>query len=93
MSKLIHGKYGMGWLPDVPDFRDKKYSDYLLQRPMAVKLSPLVDLTPQCPPVYDQGQLGSCVSNGTAAAHQFVQIKEKFLKKKISSRNIPKKER
>src|SRR5262249_51216165 len=35
-----------------------------------------VDLRPQCPPVYDQGQLGSCTANAIGAALQFDQIKQ-----------------
>jgi C1A family cysteine protease len=37
---------------------------------------PSVDLRSKCPPVYDQGQLGSCVGNGVAFCHQFDQIKQ-----------------
>jgi C1A family cysteine protease len=36
---------------------------------------PRIDLTAQCPPVYDQGQLGSCTANALAAAHEFAQKK------------------
>jgi C1A family cysteine protease len=35
-----------------------------------------VDLRPNCPPVYDQGQIGSCTANAIAAAHQFDQLRE-----------------
>lgn len=34
------------------------------------------DLTAQCPPVYDQGDLGSCTANAIGAAHHFEQIKQ-----------------
>jgi len=34
------------------------------------------DLRPHCPPVYDQGQLGSCTANAIAGALQFDEIKE-----------------
>jgi C1A family cysteine protease len=40
-------------------------------------LPPLVDLRPQFPPVYDQGELGSCTANALAGAFQFEQIKQK----------------
>ena len=46
-----------GWIRDLPDQRDHLYAappEFLLKLPTSV------DLTPQCPPVYDQGQLGSC---------------------------------
>lgn len=36
-----------------------------------------VDLRPFMPPVYDQGELGSCTANAIAAAYQFDEIKEK----------------
>jgi C1A family cysteine protease len=34
------------------------------------------DLRGQCPPVYDQGQLGSCTANAIGAAIQFEQMKQ-----------------
>lgn len=37
----------------------------------------LVDLRPFCPPIYDQGELGSCTANAIAAAYQFDEMKEK----------------
>ena len=35
-----------------------------------------MDLTPQCPPVYDQGQLGSCTANAIGAAFEFELVKQ-----------------
>ena len=63
-----------GWLPDLPDARDHLYA-----APMAVlsKLPASVDLRPKCPPVYDQGQLGSCTGNAIAGAIQFGRRKAK----------------
>jgi C1A family cysteine protease len=37
-----------------------------------------VDLTPQCPVIYDQGQLGSCTSQAIAAAIEFDLMKQKL---------------
>jgi len=34
------------------------------------------DLRPQCPAVYDQGQLGSCTANALAAAFEFNEMKQ-----------------
>lgn len=64
-----------GWLPDMPDQRDHVYA-----APSGVlqKLPPKVDLRPQCPPVYNQGHLGSCTANAIAAAVQFDRIKQKL---------------
>jgi C1A family cysteine protease len=37
-----------------------------------------VNLTSKCPPVYDQGELGSCTANAIAAAIQFGRRKQKL---------------
>ena len=37
-----------------------------------------MDLRSKCPPVYDQGQLGSCTANAIAAAIQFDRMKQKL---------------
>lgn len=54
-----------GWRPDLPDHRDRIYN---LERSVcrAVELPPVFSLRAQMPPVYDQGQLGSCTGNGVA---------------------------
>jgi len=66
------GRYG--WTPDLPDQRDFLYE--APHRPGAV-LPASVDLRPNCPPVYDQGQLGSCTANAIAGAFEFDQMKQK----------------
>lgn len=59
---------GYGWKPDLPDQRDYSFA----VPPGVVKALPgLVDLRPQCPAVYSQGQIGSCTANAIAAALQF----------------------
>jgi C1A family cysteine protease len=68
----INRKYG--WAPDLPDHRDHLYSAPL---PILVKLPPKKDLRSGCPPVYDQGQLGSCTANAISGAIQFDQKKQK----------------
>lgn len=64
---------GYGWLPDLPDHRDLRYS-----APAAVRaeLPPRVDLRPNCPPVYDQGELGSCTAQAIAGAIEFDQLRQ-----------------
>jgi C1A family cysteine protease len=55
-----------GWIPALPDAR---------HRPFAPKLSaagpipPAVDLRPKLPPVWDQGEIGSCTSQGVGICH------------------------
>ena len=70
----MKGKFNRyGWIPDIPDRRDFAYA-----APIAVLrvLPPKKDLAGQCPPVYDQGQLGSCTANAIGAAHQFEQMRQ-----------------
>lgn len=64
-----------GWVPDLPDHRDLIYAapaEFLTALPTTV------DLRAQCPPVYDQGQLGSCTANSIGGAFQFEQMKQKI---------------
>lgn len=62
----------LGWKPDHPDHRDALFAvPHTMAAPPAH-----VDLRPQCPPVYDQGQLGSCTANAIAGAIEFDQKKQ-----------------
>lgn len=62
------GTHAYGWVPDVPDQRDYLYA---APREVLGALPPSADLTSSCPPVYDQGQLGSCTANAIGAALEF----------------------
>ena len=62
-----------GWIPDLPDFRDYRYA---APSPAAAPLPPKVDLRTFCPPVYDQGELGSCTANAIGGAIEFDQMKQ-----------------
>lgn len=65
-----NGRYG--WIPDLPDHRDLAFAP----SPIITALPPKVDLRDLCPPVYDQGQLGSCTANAIAGAVEFDQMKQ-----------------
>ena len=65
-------KRGYGWKPKLPSIQFPMYA----ARVEAAALPPSVDLRPECPPVYDQGQLGSCTGNGWAGAVEFLQMKQ-----------------
>ena len=83
MSQTIEKK-GMGWLPDYPDFRDYTAHHESVQ-PMLkqinaaklapAKLPPSCDLRAWCPPIEDQGQLGSCTANAGAALVEYFERK------------------
>jgi C1A family cysteine protease len=64
-----------GWRRDLPDHRDFKLAPPTLA---PADLPPLVDLRPQCPQVYDQGNLGSCTANAIAAAFEFELLRQKL---------------
>jgi C1A family cysteine protease len=62
-----------GWVPDLPDQRDHLYA----VAPETLRTLPSsADLRPECPPVYDQGQLGSCTANAIGGAVEFDQMKQ-----------------
>jgi C1A family cysteine protease len=64
-----------GWIPDGPDQRDHLYS----APPQYLKaLPPTTDMRRQCPPVYNQGALGSCTANAIAGAIEFDRMKQKL---------------
>ncbi|PYT11280.1 MAG: peptidase [Acidobacteria bacterium] len=71
-----------GWIPDLPDARD-----HLFKAPR--KAGPLpssMDLRSGCPPVYDQGGLGSCTANAIGAAIEFDQRKQELEQRFTPSR-------
>jgi C1A family cysteine protease len=74
-TKQLQTKNRFGWVPDIPDHRDHLYA-----APVAwlAKLPSKTDLRAQCPPVYDQGQLGSCTANAIVAAIEFDQMKQQM---------------
>lgn len=61
---------GYGYHPDLPDHRDYRLA------PPTTQIPQWTDLTDHCPPVYDQGQFGSCTANAIAAALEFDAIKQ-----------------
>lgn len=60
-----------GWQRDLPDYRDHVYAKAVRPEGAAYVLPTRVDLRPHCPPVYDQGQLGSCTGNAIAGAIEY----------------------
>ena len=61
-----------GWRPDTPDMRD-----FLLAVAPAKTLPKQLSLRKQMPPVYDQGQLGSCTANSIGALLELNERKQK----------------
>ena len=82
MKKKSANKHFYGWVPDVPDHRDMLYAAQV----SVAKLPNKVDLRRHCPPVYNQGSLGSCTANAISAAIQFERRKQKLKPDFIPSR-------
>src|ERR1700726_1040573 len=72
MSTATHKRY-YGYKKDKPDDNDYKY---VASSKVIAALPVSVDLRPNCPPVYDQGQLGSCTANAIAGAIEYDQLKQ-----------------
>lgn len=72
---------GLGWIPDLPDFRDYTMESAEVKNvfekakaPFKVKDLPAsVDLRKWCSPVEDQGKLGSCTAQAVAALIEYYQ--------------------
>jgi C1A family cysteine protease len=61
-----------GWIKDATDSRDFLFKS--IQRPTVLPRK--VDLRKFCPPVEDQGELGSCTANALAGILEFLEIKD-----------------
>jgi C1A family cysteine protease len=64
---------GYGWVPDLPDTRDKLYGAL---RKAPAKLPAKVDLRALCSRVETQGDLGGCTGNALAGAVELLERKE-----------------
>ena len=64
-------KRAMGWKPDVGGVVDKAFGP----RFRGVTIKESVDLRAKMPPVYDQGAIGSCVSQGVGVALDYAHVK------------------
>ena len=67
--------FKFGWLKDLPDYRDFLSTDVeMATRPK------VVDMRANFPGIYNQGALGSCTGNGTAAVIEFAKMKQKEMR-------------
>ncbi len=75
MPKILKRNRCYGWKPDFPDHRDVKFS--LVYR-VPAKLPAKTDLRAICPPVEDQGQLGSCTAHALTGALETLENKDRL---------------
>lgn len=71
MLRPAHKIAGLGWKKDRLDPRDKLVD----VRRLGFAPATGIDLRPNCPPPYDQGQLGSCTANATGFCYQYARKK------------------
>lgn len=77
MAHVVHAQASnrlLNWQRQAIDPRDyqvTRSNAFKLKSPTA--LPPLVDLRSNCPPVYDQGQLGSCTANALVGALEYLE--------------------
>ena len=69
---------GLGWLPDLPDVRDRtpRVVEPLLARTRFMAEEPLpsiVDLRPGCSPIEQQGNIGSCTAHAAIGVVEYMQ--------------------
>jgi C1A family cysteine protease len=74
-KKTASKKRSYGWRPDLPDHRDIKYG-LVYKAPVILPAS--VDLRPLCPPVENQGNLGSCTAHALTGALETLEIKDRL---------------
>ncbi|KAH8886526.1 peptidase C1A papain [Thozetella sp. PMI_491] len=74
-ATYVHRHTRYGWKPDRHDERDLIFEVHQNQ---ITNLPRSVDLRESCPPVYDQGRIGSCTANAIAGAFEFDLKKQKL---------------
>lgn len=84
MVEEINEQLGMGWFPDLPDYRDYSpehpeikpdIQELGLAEPEKVKLESSVDLREWCSPIQNQGSLGSCTAQAGVGLIEYYQTR------------------
>lgn len=67
------GSFGLGWRPDLPDMRDQVVAPPTEALVELITSTTHLDLSasPFMPPVWNQGQLGSCTAHSVGCAYEF----------------------
>lgn len=75
-EETVESRLGIkyGWKPDKLDHRDHLYQ--LKHEISPGDLPDKMDIRAGCPPVYDQGQLGSCTAQSIAGAYEFDEMRQ-----------------
>lgn len=79
MKKITSLGKGLGYRPDLNDFRDfihKEYSQISYGLKSFFRMQDGVDLTNKMPPILDQDTTNSCVAHATSSAIQYQRMQE-----------------
>jgi C1A family cysteine protease len=70
-------RFGMGWLPDIPDIRDytleHKEIQSLFKTPKAEEPPESIDLSAYCSPIENQGKIGSCTAHSVVGLVEWLE--------------------
>ena len=83
LSRRPRLQFGMGWLPDIPDYRDYTIEHKEIQKMFKKKsskekaLPSSVNLQEYCSPVEDQGDIGSCTSQAVVGLVEYFERRAK----------------
>ncbi len=67
MTDVQRRTEGFGWKPSTPDWNDQRF---MLDLP-TITIPRHVNLSGQCPPIWNQGAQGSCTGHGVGRAYEF----------------------
>lgn len=70
-------KHGLGWRPDTPDHRDRRYGMIQPTTLVSPVYPPHISLRSEMPPVFDQGETNSCTAFAIAAVLNYNRMKSK----------------
>lgn len=79
---MVRKLKSFGWIRDLPDHRDL----HLALTYSADPMPKIVDLRRACPPVYNQGNLGSCTANAAVFLVQYTEKEQTKTKRPVPSR-------
>jgi C1A family cysteine protease len=80
---MLHSKYALGWIPDLPDHRDYTFRSEILKKEMDQMgmgelnddIPSSVDLRKWCSPIEDQTPLNSCTAHAGTNLLEYFMIK------------------
>ncbi len=70
-TSTLAKRHRYNWIPDLPDHRDFQFIERM---GVPGQIPTQVDLRAHCPPVANQGQIGSCTGNAVAGLVEYMEL-------------------